>query len=76
MMDVWDPKDKTTVLSQLKTLIEARIEAFRVPRYLHYPGKQLYKWFLKVCENYSSSIHCWAWRKRWGDRNKDKWKDG
>jgi hypothetical protein len=75
MMDVWDPKDKTTVLSQLKTLIEARIEAFRVSRYLHYPGKWLYEWFLKTCENYGGSISCWAWHRRWNKGVRRKWKD-
>ena len=75
MMSVWDPKDKTTVLSQLKTLIEARIEAFRVSRYLYYPGKWLYKRFLWICEHYGGSISCWAWHRRWNKRVRRKWKD-
>ena len=74
-MEVWDPKDKPTVLSQIKTFINAHIRGFMTSRYLYYPGKWLYKWFLRVCETYGSSISCWAWHKRWGKRNRYKWKD-
>ena len=58
-MEVWDPKDKPTVLSQIKTFINAHIRGFLVSRYLYYPGKWLYEWFLRVCETYGSSISCW-----------------
>ena len=37
-MDVWDPKDKPTVLSQIKKLLEARTGPLRTSRYLLYPG--------------------------------------
>ena len=37
-MEVWDPKDKPTVLSQIKKLSETRTGLLRVARYLLYPG--------------------------------------
>ena len=37
-MEVWDPKDKPTVLSQIKKAIEARTGPLRSSRYLLYPG--------------------------------------
>ena len=37
-MEVWDPKDKPTVLSQIKKLLEARTGPLRTSRYLLYPG--------------------------------------
>ena len=38
MMGVWDPRDKPTVLSQLKTLIEAHTGVLRTSRVYLYPG--------------------------------------
>ena len=37
-MEVWDPKDKPTVLSQIKKLLDARTGPLRSSRYLLYPG--------------------------------------
>ena len=37
-MEVWDPKDKPTVFSQIKKAIETRDRALKVTRYLLYPG--------------------------------------
>jgi len=75
MMGVWDPKDKPAVFSRIKTFIEAHTEGFSVSRYLYYPGKWLYEWFLKVCENYGSSISNWAWHRRWNKGVRRKWKN-
>ena len=75
MMGVWDPKDKPTVFSRIKDFIEAHTVGYLISWYLCYPGKWLYERFLEACEEYGSSVSCWAWHKRWGDRNKYKWKD-
>ena len=37
-MEVWDPKDKPTVFSQIKKLLEARTGLLTVARYIIYPG--------------------------------------
>ena len=37
-MEVWDPKDEMTVLSQIKKLSETHTGLLRVARYLLYPG--------------------------------------
>ena len=37
-MEVWDPKDKPTVFSQIKKAIETRDRGLKVSRYLLYPG--------------------------------------
>jgi len=37
-VEVWDPKDKPTVFSQIKKAIEARTWLLRVTRYIIYPG--------------------------------------
>ena len=37
-MEVWDPKDKPTVFSQIKKLIEALYRGLKGSRYLLYPG--------------------------------------
>ena len=37
-MEVWDPKDKPTVFSQIKKLLDARTGPLRCSRYLLYPG--------------------------------------
>jgi hypothetical protein len=37
-MEVWDPKDKPTVLSQIKKLLSSRTGPLRSSRYLLYPG--------------------------------------
>ena len=45
-MEVWDPKDKPTVLSQIKKLSETRTGLLRVARYLLYPGILLILMFM------------------------------
>jgi len=37
-VEVWDPKDKPTVFSQIKKLIEALYRGLKGSRYLLYPG--------------------------------------
>ena len=37
-MEVWDPKDKPTVFSQIKKAIETRDRGLKVTRYIIYPG--------------------------------------
>jgi len=37
-MDVWDPGEEKTVLSQIKTLISRSYRGLRGSRYLWYPG--------------------------------------
>jgi hypothetical protein len=37
-VEVWDPKDKITVFSQIKKAIEARGRGLKVTRYIIYPG--------------------------------------
>ena len=37
-MEVWDPKDKTTVFSQIKKLLSLRTGPLRIPRVCLYPG--------------------------------------
>ena len=37
-MEVWDPKDKPTVLSQIKKLLDARTGVLRMSRVCLYPG--------------------------------------
>ena len=38
MMEVWDPKDEMTVLSQIKKLISRPYRGLGTSRYLLYPG--------------------------------------
>jgi len=38
MMDVWDPGEEKTVLSQIKKLISRRYRGLGTSRYLLYPG--------------------------------------
>ena len=45
-MEVWDPKDKPTVFSQIKKLIEALYRGLKGSRYLLYPGILLILLFL------------------------------
>ena len=45
-MGVWDPKDKPTVLSQIKKLSQACTGPLRTSRYLLYPGILLILVFL------------------------------
>jgi hypothetical protein len=61
--------------SRKKTLINAHTEGFWVSRYLYYPGKRVYKWFLWACEHGGSKISTWAWNKRWNKGSRDDWRD-
>jgi len=72
-MEVWDPKDKITVFSQIKSLISSaeRVLTGLVVRL--YPGHLVYKvkdYFYYLCEHYGGSISCWGWNKRWNKRNR------
>ena len=37
-MEVWDPKDETTVFSQIKSIIAGLYRGLKTSRYLLYPG--------------------------------------
>ena len=62
-MQVWDPKDKPTVLSQIKKAIEARTGLLRVARYIIYPGIL----FIFVLMYFALLSGCtaveWPWKK-------------
>ena len=75
-MEVWDPKDKITVLSQIKKAIGARYQGFKPWVVCLYPGNLIKKAkdalceeFYANCEYYGGKISTWARRKRW-DRDK------
>ena len=47
MMDVWDPKDKTTVFCQIKKLINTPVSGFkRMPRVIVWPIFILFYFFI------------------------------
>ena len=78
-MEVWDPKDETTVFSQIKSFILSaeRVLTGWVVRL--YPGNLVFRvkdWFLNICETYGSRISNWAWHKRWNKRNRKRYKHG
>ena len=62
-MEVWDPKDKPTVLSQIKKAIEARDRGLKVTRYIIYPGIL----FILVLLYFTLLTGCatmeWPWKK-------------
>ena len=62
-MEVWDPKDKPTVLSQIKKAIEARDRGLKVTRYIIYPGIL----FILVLLYFALLTGCatmeWPWKK-------------
>ena len=62
-MEVWDPKDKPTVFSQIKKAIEARDRGLKVTRYIIYPGIL----FILVLVAFSLLSGCatmeWPWKK-------------
>ena len=33
-------------------------------------------WILQIIERGSIRLHCWAWDKRWKDRDHDEWVKG
>ena len=59
-MEVWDPKDKPTVLSQIKKLLEARTGLLRMSRVCLYPGILLILAFLLFGLLSGCS---WPWQK-------------
>jgi hypothetical protein len=78
-MEVWDPKDKNTVFSQIKSLISRaeRVLTGLVVRL--YPGHLVFRakdYFYYLCEHHGGSISCWAWNKRWNKRNRKGYKHG
>ena len=78
-MEVWDPKDKPTVFSQIKKLIEGLYRGLKSLPGEYYPGNLVFKvkdWFLNICEVYGSKISCWAWHLRWNKRNRKRYKHG
>ena len=79
MMEVWDPKDKITVLSQIKSFIydAERVLTRLVVRL--YPGNLVHKLkhcFYAICETYGGKINNWGWQKRWNRRNRKRYKHG
>jgi hypothetical protein len=76
-MEVWDPKDKNTVFSQIKSFIfnAERVLTRWVVR-LHL-GNLVYKLkdglceeLYAMCEYYGSKVSNWAWHKRWNRRKR------
>ena len=79
MMEVWDPKDETTVFSQIKKLIAGPYRALKGWVVRLYPGNLVFKvkdWLLNIFEVYGSKISNWAWHKRWNKRNRRRYKHG
>jgi hypothetical protein len=60
MMGVWDPKDKTTVLSQIKKLLSSHTGLLRISRVCLYPGILiiLILFLLIGCSTFK-----WPWEK-------------
>ena len=59
-MEVWDPKDKPTVLSQIKKTIQAPERGLKVTRYIIYPGIL----FILVLLIFAILPGCsWPWQK-------------
>jgi len=62
-VEVWDPKDKPTVLSQIKKLLEARTGLLTAARYIIYPGIL----FILVLLYFALLTGCatveWPWKK-------------
>ena len=80
-MEVWDPKDKITVLSQIKSFIFDRTELLTGWVVRLYPGNLIKKArdgvceeFYAICEHYGSTINNWAWKNRWNKGNRKKYK--
>ena len=76
-MEVWDPKDKITVLSQIKSFILSAERVLTKWVVRLYPGNLIKKakrglWdeFYAICEYYGGRISCWAWSKRWKKKNR------
>ena len=78
-MEVWDPKDETTVFSQIKSFIFDRTGLLTRWVVCLYPGNLVYKLkhcFYAICETYGGKVSNWAWHKRWNKRNRRRYKHG
>ena len=62
-MEVWDPKDETTVLSQIKRLISRSYRGLKTFRYLLYPGILLILLFLLFGLLTGCATMEWPWKK-------------
>ena len=63
MMEVWDPGEKKTVLSQIKKLLSLRTGPLRTSRYLLYPGILLILVFLLFGLLSGCASMKWPWEK-------------
>ena len=78
-MEVWDPKDKKTVFSQIKSAIAGAGQVLTRWVVRLYPGDLVFKIkdrFYATCEIRGSKISNWAWHKRWNKRNRKGHKHG
>jgi len=62
-MDVWDPGEERTVLSQIKTLISRSYRGLGTSRYLLYPGILLILVFLLFGLLAGCTTLNWPWQK-------------
>ena len=62
-MEVWDPKDKPTVFSQIKKLSQTRTGLLRVARYIIYPGILFILVLLYFALLTGCSTMEWPWKK-------------
>ena len=62
-MEVWDPKDKPTVFSQIKKLSETRTGLLRMSRVCLYPGILLILVFLLFGLLTGCASMQWPWKK-------------
>ena len=62
-MDVWDPGEEKTVLSQIKTLISRLYRGLGTSRYLLYPGILLILVFMVCGLLAGCTTFNWAWKK-------------
>jgi|TARA_R110002020_G_scaffold199735_1_gene401240 hypothetical protein len=62
-VEVWDPKDKPTVFSQIKKPIEALYRGLKGSRYLLYPGILLILLFMVFGLLAGCTTFNWAWKK-------------
>ena len=62
-MEVWDPGEEKTVLSQIKKAIEARTGPLRATRYIIYPGILIILVFLLFGLLAGCASMQWPWQK-------------
>jgi len=62
-MDVWDPGEEKTVLSQIKTLLSRSYRGLKTSRYLLYPGILLILVFLLFGLLTGCTTLNWPWQK-------------